>query len=241
MNKSFLSLVLGTVFASSFVIGSAYADPKLAGTETGYSSTQLMQMGEQQAKLHWVSVADIEKSLEGKPPMAVGFDIDDTVLFSSPGFYHGQQVFSPNGYSYLKNQKFWNKMNCEWDVFSLPKDIGKELIAMHQKRGDSIYFITGRDPSTCKEITSDYLQKVFNIKHMNPVVFAGSSKTEYTKTKYIKDNHIKLYYGDSDGDIISARHAGAEGIRIIRASNSSYKPIAQNGIYGEKVVENSQY
>jgi acid phosphatase (class B) len=29
-------------------------------------------------------VAQIENSLMGRPPMAVGFDIDDTVLFSSP-------------------------------------------------------------------------------------------------------------------------------------------------------------
>ncbi|STD25132.1 acid phosphatase/phosphotransferase [Enterobacter asburiae] len=34
-----------------------------------------------------VSVAQIENSLMGRAPMAVGFDIDDTVLFSSPGFW----------------------------------------------------------------------------------------------------------------------------------------------------------
>jgi acid phosphatase (class B) len=39
--------------------------------------------------IHWVSVDQIEKSLEGKPPMTVGFDIDDTVLFSSPCFFYG--------------------------------------------------------------------------------------------------------------------------------------------------------
>ncbi len=35
----------------------------------------------EQAPIHWVSVAQIENSLAGRPPMAVGFDIDDTVLF----------------------------------------------------------------------------------------------------------------------------------------------------------------
>lgn len=35
----------------------------------------------EQAPIHWVSVAQIENSLTGRPPMAVGFDIDDTVLF----------------------------------------------------------------------------------------------------------------------------------------------------------------
>ncbi len=33
--------------------------------------------------------------------MAVGFDIDDTVLFSSPGFWRGK-TFSPESEDYLK-------------------------------------------------------------------------------------------------------------------------------------------
>ncbi len=233
------SIVLSTVLACACVSGSAVADPKVPGTEQGFSTVEIMQKGEP-AQLHWVSVKEIEKSLEGKPPMAVGFDVDDTVLFSSPGFYRGQQMFSPNGYSYLKSQKFWDKMNCGWDKFSLPKQIGQELIDMHQKRGDQIYFITGRNPSQC-EITTQYLKDTFDIKDMHKVIFAGSSKTEFTKTPYIKANNIKMYYGDSDGDIISARNAGAEGIRIMRSAASSYKPSPENGKYGEKIVENSQY
>lgn len=43
--------------------------------------TNVAQLAEQ-APIHWVSVAQIENSLLGRPPMAVGFDIDDTVLFS---------------------------------------------------------------------------------------------------------------------------------------------------------------
>ncbi|GAB3523341.1 acid phosphatase AphA [Photobacterium alginatilyticum] len=232
-------IAISSLLACAFASGSVFADPKLPGTETGYSSIQIMQQGEP-AQLHWVSVEEIEKSLEGKEPMTVGFDIDDTVLFSSPGFYRGQQVFSPNGYSYLKTQKFWDKMNCEWEKFSLPKEIGKKLIAMHQKRGDDIYFITGRTGSEC-EISTQYLKDSFGINNMHKVIFAGSSKTEYTKTKHIKAHDIKMYYGDSDGDIISARNAGAEGIRIMRNASSSYKPVPQNGIYGEKIVKDSQY
>lgn len=232
-------IAISSLLACAFASGSVFADPKLPGTETGFSSIQIMRQGEP-AQLHWVSVEDIEKSLENQPPMAVGFDIDDTVLFSSPGFYRGQQEFSPNGYSYLKYQQFWDKMNCEWEKFSLPKEIGKKLIDMHQKRGDEIYFITGRTGSKC-EISTQYLKDAFDINNMHKVIFAGSSKTEYTKTKYIKANNIKLYYGDSDGDIISARNAGAEGLRIMRNASSSYKPVPQNGIYGEKIVKDSQY
>lgn len=48
----------------------------------------------EQAPIHWVSVAQIENSLAGRPPMAVGFDIDDTVLFSSPGFWRGKKLLA---------------------------------------------------------------------------------------------------------------------------------------------------
>ncbi len=84
----------------------------------------------------------VENSLLGRPPMAVGFDIDDTVLFSSPGFWRGQKTFSPGSEDYLKNPQFWEKMNNGWDEFSMPKEVARQLIAMHVKRGDSIWFVT---------------------------------------------------------------------------------------------------
>jgi acid phosphatase (class B) len=48
----------------------------------------------EQAPIHWVSVAQIENSLLGRQPMAVGFDIDDTVLFSSPASGAGKNLLS---------------------------------------------------------------------------------------------------------------------------------------------------
>lgn len=237
MKTKFIAFALSSLIACS--ITSAFADPKSPATHEGFSSIEIMNMGRSQ-QIDWVSVNDIANDLKGKPPMAVGFDIDDTVLFSSPGFYRGRQEFSPNDFSYLKNQKFWDKINCQWEEFSIPKMSAQALIAMHQARGDDIYFITGRDPSSC-EISTNILQKAFNIKKMHKVIFAGSSKEKYNKTPFIKANNIKIYYGDSDGDIISARQAGAEGIRVIRPSNSTNRPIAKNGIYGEKVVINSEF
>ncbi len=71
----------------------------------------------EQSPIHWVSVAQIENSLAGRPPIAVGFDIDDTVLFSSPGFWRGKKVYSPESEDYLKNPAFWEKMNNGWDEF----------------------------------------------------------------------------------------------------------------------------
>ena len=236
MKKTLISL---SILISCSIATTVNADPKTPGTHTGYSTIDMLNLGIP-SELNTVSVEDLAKELEGKPPMAVGFDVDDTVLFSTPVFYRGQQEFSPGGYSYLSNQDFWDKANYGWDAFSRPKLIATKLVDMHQKRGDSIYFITGRTGSDC-DFTRQYLKKAFNIKNMHDVIFAGSSRSEYLKTQHIKSNNIKIYYGDANGDIISARQAGAEGIRIMRAANSSYTPIPKNGIYGERIVLDSQY
>ena len=128
----------------------------------------------EQAPIHWVSVAQIENSLAGRPPMAVGFDIDDTVLFSSPGFWRGKKTFSPESEDYLKNPVFWEKMNNGWDEFSIPKEVARQLIDMHVRRGDAIFFVTGRSP-TKTETVSKTLADNFHIPatNMNPVIFAG--------------------------------------------------------------------
>jgi acid phosphatase (class B) len=51
----------------------------------------------------------------------------------------------------------------------------------------------------------------------------------------------KVFYGDSDNDITAAREAGARGIRVLRAANSSYKPLPMAGALGEEVIVNSEY
>mgnify|MGYP000881532615 CR=1 FL=1 len=206
-----------------------------------YSGVTVAQLAEQ-APIHWVSVAQIENSLLGRPPIAVGFDIDDTVLFSSPGFYRGQKEFSPGGYSYLHNPEFWEKMNNGWDEFSIPKEVGKSLIAMHLKRGDSIYFVTARTKTNTETVTKT-LQQDFGIPDasLNPVIFSGDKKGENTKTQWLKDKKIKIFYGDADKDITAAQDAGARGIRVLRASNSTYQPLPKAGSLGEEVIVNSEY
>ena len=196
----------------------------------------------EQAPIHWVSVAQIENSLTGRPPMAVGFDIDDTVLFSSPGFWRGKKTYSPDSEDYLKNPAFWEKMNNGWDEFSMPKEVARQLIAMHVKRGDSIWFVTGRS-QTKTETVSKTLQDDFLIPaaNMNPVIFAGDKPGQNTKTQWLQAKQIKVFYGDSDNDITAAREAGARGIRVLRAANSSYKPLPMAGALGEEVIVNSEY
>ena len=234
-----IKLALGAVCVLLSLNQSALA--KEANPAPLYPGVNVAQLA-QQSPVHWVSVAQIENSLVGRPPIAVGFDIDDTVLFSSPGFYRGQKEFSPGKEDYLKNPKFWEKMNNGWDDFSMPKEVAKQLIDMHLKRGDSIYFVTGRSQTKTETVTKT-LQDDFQIPQdkVNPVIFAGDKPGQNTKTQWLKDKQIKIFYGDSDGDITAAQAVSARGIRVLRASNSSYKPLPQAGVFGEEVVINSEY
>lgn len=196
----------------------------------------------QNAPIHWVSLDQIASSLEGLPAMSVGFDIDDTLLFSSAGFYRGKQEFSPKDDSYLKNPAFWEKMNNDWDTFSIPKEVGKALISMHLKRGDQIYFVTGRT-ATKTEALSQILQKTMEIPtdKLNPVIFAGDQPDQNTKVQWLKDKKMKIFYGDADADIKAAQALGIRGIRLLRAANSTYRPLPLAGALGEEVIINSHY
>ncbi|MEG1655788.1 MAG: HAD family acid phosphatase, partial [Hafnia sp.] len=72
-------------------------------------------------------------------------------------------------------------------------------------------------------------------------IFAGDQPGQNTKINWIKEKQIKVYYGDSDGDITAARDVGIRGIRVLRASNSSYQPLPKAGALGEEVIVNSEY
>lgn len=218
--------------AAALMGGIAQAE---TSTAAGATAAQLIE----RAPIHWVSIAQIEKSLEGVPPMNVGFDIDDTVLFSSPGFYRGIQIY---GDHFSSNPEFWQLMNNGWDAYSLPKEVGRELIAMHLRRHDHIYFITARAASPTETVTP-LLQKTFNIpaNDMHPVIFTGIRKGENTKIPWLSKLNIKLYYGDADSDIEAANAVHGRGIRVLRAANSTYMPHPQAGALGEEVIVGSDH
>jgi acid phosphatase (class B) len=64
---------------------------------------------------------------------------------------------------------------------------------------------------------------------------------ENLKIKAIKENKIQIFYGDADSDIEAAFEAGIRAIRIMRAVNSTNKPLPHNGSFGEEVLVNSEY
>lgn len=236
MKRSFTYLSLAV---ATFATASLQAAEKEPYTQAG-TNTRLIE--QQQTPIHWVSIEQIKKSLEGKPAMNVSFDIDDTVAATSGCFHYGKTKYSPNDYSYLKNQAFWDEINAGCDKYSIPKEVAKELIKMHQERGDQVYLITGRTAGKDDQVTG-IMEKALGINNMQPVNFMGGKEktTKYNKTPAIIKHKIQLHYGDSDDDILAAKEAGIRGIRVLRAANSTYLPFPQAGGFGEEVIINSSY
>ncbi|ELA08492.1 acid phosphatase/phosphotransferase [Moraxella macacae 0408225] len=221
------------------------AGPKIPYTHKGITAIDYAH----EKDVNWVSVESIAKSLAGKPPMTVSFDIDDTTLVSSHCFYFGKNQFSPTSYDYLKNQDFWNYVANGCDLSSIPKESARQLINMHQARGDQVIFITGRtgqannDP-TQLDFLARILEKTFNIKNMQPVNYTKDTPIApyaYDKTYYIVKHNVKIHYGDSNDDILAAKEAGVLPIRVIRTPVSTNKPLPINGGYGEAVLIDSSY
>jgi acid phosphatase (class B) len=188
---------------------------------------------------HTVTVADIAATLP-KGPVAVGFDVDDTALFTSPGyFYLERNTDGPGGANRYGDHPFDNPeaiadLNREYDKFALPKRATAELIALHQRRGDDIWFITAR-PVPPTEIVSGLLQRYYGINRMHPVIFLDGKP----KGPKIRELVLAVYYGEGDGDITAAQSAGARPIRFLRSPMSTDPRPVHPGAYGEEVLEGS--
>ena len=219
--------------------------PKVPYDHKGITSADIVKSPD----VRWVTVDEIKESIKDMPPMTVSFDIDDTVLVSSQCFYYGRNKWSPNGYEYLHNQKFWDYVADGCDLSSIPKESAKKLIEMHQARGDQVVFITGRTPAKKhKDGTMDQLAKIlertFGVKNMKPISYTRDTPVapyKYDKTAYIVKAQSKIHYGDSNDDVLAAREAGIRGIRVIRSAVSTNRPLPVNGGYGEEVVVDSSY
>ncbi len=190
--------------------------------------------------IKYVTVADIQASLPQKPIVA-GFDIDDTVLFSSPGFFYGmsnrdgRDSTNIYGSAPLQSKEFWNDMNGQFDKFSMPKKSGGDLVRMHIKRGDKVVFITARHSSE-KSIVPRILMQDFRIP-ASDVIFTSDS----SKTKFISANNVYVYYGDADSDMKQAKEAKARPVRVMRSSFSTNQASPYHpGAFGEEVVKDSE-
>lgn len=191
---------------------------------------------------NYVTVETIRLSLPAASIVA-GFDIDDTVLFSSPGFSFGaHNSEGPGGKSrygddYLHNPQFWKDLNQNHDKYSMKKQSGDALVQMHKGRGDAIVFITKR---FCYDDDAEVLKKrldaMFNVQSR---VFCTNDQS---KTPFIAETGVDIYYGDSDSDMeyaAAVRKKPVRAIRVERSRLSTNKGGYNPGKYGEEVLADS--
>ena len=181
--------------------------------------------------------------------IVVGFDIDDTVLFSTPGFLYGSNnTDGPGGTNkygtdYENNPQFWMDMNQIHDKYSVPKESGRAVLGMHNSRGDSIFFITKRYCYNDDALAvQNRLNTVFQLTGSTVICTNGGNKTPF-----IENKNVDIYYGDSDSDIQYSLDVQAKKVRPVRISRSQLsenKPIPANsynpGKFGEEIILNSE-
>ena len=149
--------------------------------------------------------------------LKVGFDIDDTVLYSEPAFQH-----------YIKEHGTlidYGWINANDNQFSIPITPTVELVHFFKTNGHEVYFITARSGEN-GDILAEYLTIVLGYEiRKNVNLFFMPKDTlngkKYT-SKHIKMNELglDLFYGDSDLDIIAALKAGIHPVRVVRHQKS---------------------
>src|SRR5438105_2699902 len=148
--RSALNLILGTLFLVPIACQSATAP--VAREHACPTTAAVIPLSA--PKADEISVDQLALLLP-RHPVVVGFDVDDTLIFSAPAFNalqpsYDPDVIRPKDYNKLSAQQkakyheFWNKLNEEYDDRSIPKKIGKRLLDLHIARGDSIYIISRR-------------------------------------------------------------------------------------------------
>jgi len=207
-------------------------------SQAGESMTKSRENVSSALEAKYVTVETIRQSLPSVP-IIVGFDIDDTVVFSSPGFYFGAKNTDGKdgksrygeGDDYLKNPQFWRDLNQFHDRYSMKKKAGEDLIRMHKGRGDYIVFITKR---YCYDDDADVLTKRMNSMFgLESKVFCTN---EQPKTPKMIETGVDVYYGDSDSDIKEAQTVSPKHVRAIRVQRS---PLSTNPRKaGDKVLYN---
>ena len=130
----------------------------------------------------------------------VGFDIDDTVLFSRDVFLNlPDDKRNPTDFGWI------NTHDRDYSIYITPT---VELIDYFRSNGHNVFFITAR-PGPNGNILAEFLTKGLGFPVVvNKNLFFSPKQTINgkrftTKHRLMKRLKIDLFYGDSDSDIIA--------------------------------------
>ena len=147
----------------------------------------------------------------------VGFDIDDTVLFSRDVFLSlPDDKRNPTDYGWI------NSHDSDYSIFITPT---VELIEYFRSNGHNVFFITAR-PDVNGNILAEFLTKglLFEVKVNKNLFFSPkqtiNGKRFTTKQRLMNRLKLDLFYGDADSDMIAALKAGVHPVRVVRNESS---------------------
>ena len=143
----------------------------------------------------------------------IGFDIDDTVLYSEDAF---QSYIKKNGYPIDYGWINQNDKN-----YSSPIAPTIDLIHFFRSRGHKIFFITARAGINGQDLATHLTSELgYKVEKDVDLFFMPKEKIGdkrfTTKHQKMKELDIDLFYGDSDNDIIAALKAGVHPVRVVR-------------------------
>jgi acid phosphatase class B len=153
--------------------------------------------------------------------LKVGFDIDDTILFSRDNFLKAPHMSDD------PDHVDFGWVNMHDSLYSVVIQPTADLIGFLHAGGHEVYFITAR-PGTNGEAVGRFLSLklgfpvvlgenlFFSAKKKDPV--SGHRFT--TKHELISKLGLHIFYGDSDTDMIAASIAGVRGVRVVRDARS---------------------
>jgi len=149
--------------------------------------------------------------------LRVGFDVDDTILFSRDVFLNLPED--------KQNPTDWRWINSHDEDFSLIMEPTVELVHFFRDNGHKVFFITAR-PGPNGDILAKFLtdELMFPVKVNKNLFFSPKEKINgvryTTKQRIIKRLRLDLFYGDADSDMIAALKAGVHPVRIVRHKDS---------------------
>jgi len=167
-------------------------------------------------------ISSISFSQTGK--LKVGFDIDDTTIYSERAF-----VVAPKTESGRIDYSWVNTNDKKYSLFIEPVIT---LINYFRAHGHEVFFITAR-PGVNGDSVGAFLSKNlnFDVKVDSNLFFSPKEYVDgfkyTTKHRVMEKLDIDIFYGDSDTDIIAAIKADVHAVRIVR-SNASIKEYGGN-------------
>ena len=147
----------------------------------------------------------------------VGFDIDDTILFSRDVFLNlPEDKRNPTDYGWI------NSHDEDYSLFMTPT---VELVHFFHKNGHKVFIITARSNPNGNILAKFLTEELMFPVEVNKNLFFSpkeriSGKRYTTKQRIMKRLRLDLFYGDADTDMIAALKAGVHPVRIVRHKDS---------------------